>query len=253
MGPPAQCLTRKSHLEGQLLSKCSFWVSNCIWNVMATQSANPFQGNNFLAIDNPSQPRAQWDLPTQQTKEHLDKSNQPMQGIKQDVAPSKLSIMAVRLLVLTTTVNSSMRPAKRKAPTLLAEAKQPLAKRLSSEVKVKHEQESQDTASEQVTEAMNMDENPKVQDTSEVSNILNMIMEAYDLTLPDAVSGGSNSTHQREDSSKMQESPPLPEPSDFDFEEFLDFSGTVDGGSGSSRAGASELHNVSPPWSSWSN
>jgi hypothetical protein len=189
------------------------------------------------------------DLATQQTKEHLDKSNQCMQGMKQDVAPSK-SIMAVRLLVLTTTVNSSMRPAKRKAPTLLAEAKQPLAKRLSSEVKIKHEQGSQDTASEQVTKAMNMDENPKVQDTSEVSNILNMIMGAYDLTLPDAVSGGSNSTHQREDSSKMQESPPLPEPSDFDFEEFLDFSGTVDGGSESSRAGASELHNVSPPWSS---
>ena len=199
---------------------------------------NPFQGNNFLGNRQlPPQPRAQWDLPTQQTKEHLDKFNQFMQGIKQDVAPSKsLSIMAVRLLVLTTTVNLSMRPAKRKTPTLLAEAKQPIAKRLSSEAKVKHEQESQHTASEQVTEAMNVDENPKVQDTSEVSNILDTIMEAYGLTLPDAVSGGSNSTvtRQREDSIKMEESPPLPEPSDFDIEEFLNFSGTVDGGSGSS-------------------
>ena len=216
---------------------------------------NPLQGNNFLGNRQPlPQPRTQWDLPTQQTKEHLDKFNQFMQGIKQDVAPSKpLSIMAVRLLVLTTTVNLSMRPAKRKTPTLLAEAKQPLAKRLPSEAKVKHEQESQDAASEQVTEAMNVDENSKVQDMPEVSNILNMIMEAYDLTPPDAVSGGNNSTHQSGDSIKMQESPPLPEPSDFDIEEFLDFSGTVDGGSGSSRAGASELHNVSPPSSSWSN
>jgi hypothetical protein len=227
-------------------------VSGMLWQ---PNPPNPFQGNNFLSNRQlPSQPRAQWDLPTQQTKEHLDKPNQPMQGIiKQDVAPSKLlSIMAVGLLVLTTTANSSIRPTKRKAPTLLAEAKQPLAKRLSSEVKVKHEQESQDTASEQVTEAMNMDENPKVQDKSEVSNILSMIMEAYDLTPPDAVSGGSNSTHQREDSSKMQESPPLPEPSDFAVFLDLDFSGTVDGGGGSSRAGASELHIVSPPSSSWS-
>lgn len=174
---------------------------------------NPLQGNNFLGSRQPlPQPRTQWDLPTQQTKEHLDKSNQPMQGINQTVAPT----------------NSSVRPAKRKTPTLLAEAKQPIAKRLSFEARVKHGQESQDTASEQVTEAMDVDENPKVQDTSEVSNIVNMIMEAYDL----------------------QESPPLPEPSDLDFEEFLDFSGMVNGGSGSSRAGASELHNVSPPWSS---
>lgn len=216
---------------------------------------NPLQGNNFLGNRQPPpQPRAQWDLPTPQTKEHLDKSSQFMQGIKQDVAPSKLlSITAVRLLVLTNKVNLSMRPAKRKTATILAEAKLPLSKRLSTEAKVKHDQESQDTASEQVTEAMNVDENPKVQDTSEVSNILNMITEAYDLTLPDAVSGGSNSTHQKGDSIKMRESPPLPEPSDFDIEEFLDFSGTVDGGSGSSRAGASELHNVSPPCSSWSN
>ena len=198
---------------------------------------NPFQGNNFLGNRQPPpQPRVQWDLPTQQAKEHLDKS---MQGIKQDVASCKsLSIIVVRLLVLTTTANSTRPPAKQKTPTLLAKVKR-LRKRLHA--KVKHDRESQDTASEQVTEAMNVDENTKVQDTSEVSGVLGLIM---DLTLTDAVSGGSNTTHQRGDSFKMQESPPLPKPSYFDF-------GRVDG-SGSSRAEASELDDVSPLWPFWS-
>ena len=54
------------------------------------------------------------------------------------------------LLVLTTSANSSMHLTKQKTPLLLVKAKQ-LAKRLSLGERVKHKQESQDTASEHVT------------------------------------------------------------------------------------------------------
>ena len=105
----------------------------------------------------------------------MDKSNQPMQGIKQNMAP-RLSIIAVGLLVLSTTANSSMHSTKWKTPMLLVKAKQ-LAKRLSLGERVKHKQESQDTASEHITEAINMYKNTKLQDTSEVSDLI------MDLTL----------------------------------------------------------------------
>ena len=82
-----------------------------------------------------------------------------------------------------------------------------------------------------------MDENTKVQDTSEVSDLLNMVM---DLTLMDIVSGGSNSIHQRGDSFKCKNHHLFWNHLMLTLRDFyVDFSGRVNGGSGSSRAEAS--------------